>query len=365
MDHGNWLSVAWREQQARPPLVRIEDSISSHLRRLSLLVQLLQGFVITRSRMKDMTRREKANSDFSTRAQLNQTTAQMNQMFRTRFNDTTTAPALTANGDQPADTDSMIPQLAALMGDEEVDTLVGEPEPGSQGDQEHNTNGILLLRAIEVGDYNAFESLLRDGATSLKEKDGKERNPLLLAAHLGKKKMVKMLLTDDANTKKETSMCIQVPWDKAADAASLSPPGSDTNEEASDANHREIDLDATDNLGRTALHYCVEFGLCEEARFLLDHGVNVNARDKGDFPPAYFAAKCRKYDAMKLLLSKGATTDFKRLETSSEIKQLLENSQPAPRTGSRPRPSNNRSMSTPPRQRDLSSIIRRWSSAMG
>ncbi|KAL8993193.1 MAG: hypothetical protein Q9188_007392 [Gyalolechia gomerana] len=347
VEHGDWFSVAWREQTARPPLVKIENSISSHQHHLSVLVQLAQGAQVN---------------------QIQATQSEIRSMLQTLTNKTPTAPAPTANGDQP-----MRSQLAAWFADGEADTLVGEadtlvgePEQGSQGDQEHNTNGILLLRAIEDGDHDAFTSLLRDGATSLKEKDGKERNPLLLAAHLDKVDMVDMLLTD---TKKQTDTCIQVPCDKPADAASLSPPGNDTNEKDSDTNHREIDLDATDNLGRTALHYCAEFGLCEAARSLLDHGVNVNARDNGDFPTAYFAAKYRKYYAMKLLLSKGATTDFKRPQTSFDIKQLLEkspnNSQPAPRTWSRPKRSKNRSMSTPPRQRDLSSIIRRWSSAMG
>ncbi|KAL8937674.1 MAG: hypothetical protein Q9216_004308 [Gyalolechia sp. 2 TL-2023] len=335
VDHGNWLSATWKEQRAGPALAKIEHSLSSHHDRLSMLVQLIQGHQLNR----------------------------IEEMLQTLTKDTNTSPAATANGNQLAESDPMISELASLIRDGEAETLVGEEELGSRGDQECNINGISLLQAIEDGDHGAFESLLHDGATSLKEKDGNERNPLLLAAHLGRAGMVKMLLNSDNNTKDQNCACIQVPWDESAQG------GHDSIGEDSVTHHRELNLNATDCLGRTVLHYCAEFDWCDKVRVLLEHGAYVNARDKGDFPPAYFAAKCRKYDAVKLLLSNGATSDFKRPPlTSQEIEKLLDESsngsQSAPKPRSRPQPSKNRSMSTPPRQRNLTSIMRRWSSAM-
>ena len=152
--------------------------------------------------------------------------------------------------------------------------------------------GLLLLDAIEKGDQDMFRSLLSNGETSLVEKDAKERTPVLLAASLDKASMVKMLL--------------------------------DHGTEGGD--QREIDFTATDNVGRTLLHYCAEFGLDEKAGILLDNGVSIDARDHVDHPPAYYAVKKRQYEVLKLLLERGASTDFDRATpegTSYEIEKLL------------------------------------------
>lgn len=45
LSHGNWVSVAWRQQVVAPKLVSIERSVSERQQRLSMLVQLLQGSV--------------------------------------------------------------------------------------------------------------------------------------------------------------------------------------------------------------------------------------------------------------------------------------------------------------------------------
>ena len=151
----------------------------------------------------------------------------------------------------------------------------------------------MLLKAIEEGDKDTFESLLWNEETSLAEKDAKQRNPLLLAAHLDKNSMVKDILDSDAEK----------------------------------GNQQEIDFTATDSAGRTALHYCAEFGMDGEIRILLDHDVNIDARDHDDRPPAYYAVKYRRYKVVKLLLERGASTDFDRAipeGISQEIQELLE-----------------------------------------
>ena len=178
-------------------------------------------------------------------------------------------------------------------------------DTGSQEARESNANGVLLLEAIQTGDNDNFESLFLDGDTSFQEKDDKDRTPLLLAAHLDMKDIVKRFLADDS---------LFSPSSNAAPA-----------EDTKTSNHREIDVNLTDSVGRSALHYCAEFGMCDEATILLNHGGNVNARDDGDHPPAYYAARDRKYYVLKLLLEKGADTDFELpIPTASEIDRLLE-----------------------------------------
>ncbi|KAI4139845.1 MAG: hypothetical protein LQ341_004063 [Variospora aurantia] len=210
---------------------------------------------------------------------------EMTEMVRTLTN----KPA------QGTTTDTMISEVAEALEQKQdtgghegrcmVEISAGGQEPDDN--EESNENGKRLLKAIDDRDSSTSESLLHDGSTSLKEKDDRDRTPLLLAAHLGQTDMVKKLFTN--------------------------------------TNHHQIDFNATDKLGRNALHYSAELGMCDIAKFLLDHGVDVNARDNGGYPPAYYPVKNRKYFAIKLLLSRGATTEFKRPipPTSHEIYQLL------------------------------------------
>ena len=189
---------------------------------------------------------------------------------------------------------------------------------------------------------------------------------MLLAAHLDKADVVKKLLADYDNAKNEgrARSSGDNATNVASSASSTSPTNDKHKEDTKSTNDREIDLNATDKHGRTALHYCAEFDMWDEAKFLLESGVDVNARDNGDYPPAYFAAKNRKYYATKLLLEKGATTDFTLPTlTSFEIVKLLEKT---PNSGlCRPGSSRRRSVSIPRRYQGSFSIPRRWSSANG
>lgn len=185
-------------------------------------------------------------------------------------------------------------------------SLEAQEDIGSQRERESNANGTLLLEAIRTGDNYRFESLFLDRNTSFQEKDDKDRTPLLLAANLDMKDIVKRFLADDT--------------------LFSSPNNVVSAEDTNTANHREIDIHLTDTVGRSVLHYCAEFGMCDEAVILLDRGVDVNARDKIDYPPAYYAAKNGKDHVLKLLLERGADTDFERpIPTVSRIGRLLEN----------------------------------------
>ena len=194
--------------------------------------------------------------------------------------------------DSNADADSLEREATSLI-DAAVpadDSESGTP-PQSPELLKSKENGMLLLDAIQ-GDKDTFERLLSSGETSLVEKDAKERTPLLLAAHLGKVNIVKMILARDAEK----------------------------------GDQRENDYTATDSVGRTVLHYFAEYGMYHEACILLDNDVDIDARDDNDCPPAYYAVKWRRYKVVELLLEKGASTDFDRAipeGTSHEIEELL------------------------------------------
>ena len=235
------------------------------------------------------------------------------------------------NTQQVEDTDQLISQLTeALLGGEDSESgktgileANGIPVEGSKSstneippeDPENNSNGTALLTAIENGDHDTVASLLRDPETSLKQMDGKHRTPLLLAAHLGKADMIKMMLPEVENPPNEDGA-------NPTNAQLSSDEHAQTANAQAVASHREIDFTATDKNGRTALHYCAEFNMCGIVIFLLAQGVDVNARDDGGFPPIYYAAKNRKYDTTKILFKKGATTEFDWPTTSDEIQKL-------------------------------------------
>lgn len=216
--------------------------------------------------------------------------------------------SITTAGTVVPDADTEASHNAAQPGEKKLGSqgnLETQEDIGSQEDRESNANGTLLLEAIRTGDKDTFESLFLDGDTSFQEKDDKDRTPLLLAASLGMKNIVKRFLADDI---------------------SFSPPNNAVSAgDTKTTNHREIDINLTDTLGRSALHYCAEFDMCYEATVLLDHGVDVNARDKSDCPPAYYAAKNRKYYVLKLLVERGADREFElQIPTAFEIDKLLE-----------------------------------------
>ncbi|KAL8689185.1 MAG: hypothetical protein Q9218_005088 [Villophora microphyllina] len=235
-------------------------------------------------------------------------------------------PPSTTSEDTVDNTDSMLLQVTTLIGSTEstegpghersngIGTLIDEEKPWTGGSTEYNEKGTMLLEAIRNRDTDSFGSLLDDGETSLQVTDGQDRTPLLLSANLGNVSMVKMLLSHTISAEHN------------GHPTSVTPPPPDGNHnETNDTNHRKIDLNTKDNSGRTVLHYCAEFGMCDEASTLLDYGINPNALDNGGYPPAYFAVKNRKYHAVELLLAKGATTDFDRsAPTSHEIEELLE-----------------------------------------
>ncbi|KAL8916568.1 MAG: hypothetical protein Q9208_008439 [Pyrenodesmia sp. 3 TL-2023] len=341
---GNWVIVALRQKAAGPAFVKIRASISDHQQELSLLVQLLD------------------------KGQAHQTSIKVDRVIEM-------LEMLTNTPTQSTTADSMLSQVTTalneredLEGEEHSDTA-GTQEVGKEPEcEEGNLKGRDLLEAIEGGKHNTFESLLHDGNTSLKEKDSKDRTPSLLAAHLGQGDMLKKLVNINDQDKVDGRGHSDVQRESSTTNETI--PSCETEDDdkgPEDTSHRQIDFNATDIVGRTALHYCAEYDMCDIAKLLLDHGVDINARDNGKHPPVYYAAKHRKYSATKLLLLRGASTGFEwPRPTSFEIEQLLKehaNNDPSAPTSS-PASSRHSTVSTPSSlQKRSGSIVRRSSSA--
>ncbi|KAI4086730.1 MAG: hypothetical protein L6R37_008390, partial [Teloschistes peruensis] len=281
--HGTWMS----REIAAPDLERIGKSISKQQQELSLDRQIDTQTQIREilHRLRDLTHHTAPEGDIG--------------------------PAI-------------YPPPSALSGARESGTLVGA-ESEDNMEASYDPSGLELLDAIENGDNDTFESLRQFPETSFQVKDSKDRNPLLLAAYLDKEPLVNRLLADCTKPRNMQSQTPEGPPGEATHSTSMpSSQGNPTLEEAS-TDRRTIDLNATDSLWRTVLHYCAEFDMFEAAKTLIAQGVDVSARDSSDFPPVYYAAKSRKYDIVKLLLHNGASTDFKRPPTTSdEIEKLLE-----------------------------------------
>ncbi|KAL8685548.1 MAG: hypothetical protein Q9224_005774 [Gallowayella concinna] len=314
--HANWAAVAWRQRRLAPALENIGRSISEHRQHLQMLVQLLQGSVTTPGLQNFHVR----PADLLARNQINRMQEMILELLRMlRRASTDNMPPSPTASDEFTDADSSLQRVNRIL-DGEVDLREGQPGmdsnpngtlDGREEDHashevlERNSNGKSLLKAIHKGDNNEAESLLQNSSTSLQVVDRDNRTPLLLAAHLGKVKLVKMLLENLSQT---------------------TPQSHNNANDSNITSHREVDLDATDSLGRTVLHYCAEFGMCDQARMLLDHGVKVNPRDGSDYPPLYYAIKHRKCNAVETMLIRGATTGFAWPTTSYsyKIKILLE-----------------------------------------
>ncbi|KAL8882150.1 MAG: hypothetical protein Q9198_000801 [Flavoplaca austrocitrina] len=308
---GNWASKAWAQQTAAPDLARIDKSLSDHQRDIGSLSSLLLESVPN-----VLLLRYEKNPNITFRIRTGQIRDTQNQILGLLRRLTNTpydviSPSI-SNGDTDASTNSLISRLTTLVGEADptagqeegdndtTETLGVEQEPTGHPKSEYNDNGALLLGAIHDGNKKDFSSLLQDDKTSLRVVDEQDQTPLLLAAHLGNKDMVEAIMACDDSS--------------SADNPNKPP------------NYRRIDYKVTDNLGRTVLHYCAEFGMHDEVDMLLDHCVDINALDKSDHPPMYYAIKLRQYEAVKLLLEKGAARDFEwpPESTSHEIKMLFE-----------------------------------------
>jgi ankyrin repeat protein len=61
-----------------------------------------------------------------------------------------------------------------------------------------------------------------------------------------------------------------------------------------------------DKMGRTALHWAIDYNRCDIMSVLVEHGANINATTKDKMNPLHLAAQNNRKEMAEFLLSKGA-----------------------------------------------------------
>jgi len=156
--------------------------------------------------------------------------------------------------------------------------------------------------AAYSGNANILSVLLKSGANT----EAKNR-AFDAAAAAGRREILRILLERGADVKKVGS--------QALISAAGSTKGSkermvDTVNFLLDLG---VDVNAKDGQGQTALHHAVRWGDTAVAQTLLNHGADVNARDSDGRTPLLVTDELSvdKYDMMAALLAKGADVNAK------------------------------------------------------
>ena len=235
----------------------------------------------------------------------------------------------------------------------EVRTSLGLLDKESHG-RADKAKGAELLKIVKCGTGEAFETLLQSDA-SLEEKDEKGKTALIVAASLNKVNFVEKLLRYEADVQaadKNGATALHNAIESSSwSTVSLLLEFTNCRSVASIQGHSNPKINLPDKNGRTPLHCCT-YTACAEgdmervSRELIDCGANIEAKDKAELPPVYYAIKNRRESVVELFLDKGASLDFERPETSSRIGMLLDNhilgKQRSPRTESTKSPKNGR-----------------------
>ena len=123
-----------------------------------------------------------------------------------------------------------------------------------------------LLLALQVPSPKVAEALIRVPQTRVELRNDKDESPLMMAALLGQKDLVELLIWRDADVNKT---------------------------------------------GWTPLHYAASGGHADIAQLLLDHSAYIDAESPNGTTPLMMAAMYGTPEVVKLLLSEGADRDHK------------------------------------------------------
>ncbi len=158
-----------------------------------------------------------------------------------------------------------------------------------------------LLIAVESGDFDKVEGLIKDGA-SLEVSDRMGKTPLHKVSWGGRLKAVVCLAKNGANLDAKDRMG-KVPLHYASERGNLDVVEYLVQEGAN--------LEAKDDGSVTPLHYASLHGHLKVVEYLIKKGANINAKDKGDATPLYYATLNNRLEVVKYLIKKGADLEAK------------------------------------------------------
>lgn len=265
------------------------------------------------------------------------------------------------------------PNSVSDLGD---DTIARQRTQGSFQGRTNKEKGRELVQVIGPKPSLEFDKLLESDA-SLEERDQSGKTPLLLAAKWGNVDMVKSLLANGCNIQakdddKSTVLHIAIAKLRWKVVKILLEP-EDITQSTSANKIDSLQINIADNSGRTPLHICTrtncpETDMARVARLLIAHKADVNAKDKGNLTPIYFAIQDKKESVVDLLLSEGANSDFPpgmKPKMNLRIEKMVENYRlgRAPSlSGSTTRPSRRTSTLSQPEPKSSKSFFSRRSS---
>ena len=206
---------------------------------------------------------------------------------------------------------------------------------------EKDSNGNTpLLGAVARGNKGIVEVLLRNGA-DVNEKDRYGNTPLHRAVNQDNQEIVAILLSNgaDANAKGKGG---ETPLDRAkmignkATIALLSKnlvqadkvlllrtKERESEREVAKLSSEDVDINAKDKDGNTALHIAVAQGNKKEVEVLLSKGADVNAKDKLGNMPLHRALARRSREIIELLLSRGAHVNAKDQNNNTALHRAV------------------------------------------
>jgi len=146
-----------------------------------------------------------------------------------------------------------------------------------------NWNVSAFRGALQSGDVNEVEKLLKEDASLIDIKDEQKRTPLILASMANRGPMVELLISHKADINAEDMFGrTALDWTAlvgAKDAAQV-------------LTDNQADFTAKAEGGATALHFAARNGFQGVAEVLVAHGADINARDeKGNTPLQWVEAE--------------------------------------------------------------------------
>ena len=168
---------------------------------------------------------------------------------------------------------------------------------------------LALIEAIDNGDFQMVEFLVIEGRADVNKPDGDGDSPLLGAAMFGSLETIEFLIAHGAHIGE-----INKQDDEFGYTALMMAVLHDNTEGAKFLLDHGADIDTQNNGGYTALMLAAQDGNTEGAKFLLDHGADIDKQDNDGYTALMITVTNNHPKVVELLLDRGAKTDIKRPE---------------------------------------------------